>query len=58
MGRLEGTSHYEYEEHPDDDERDQASDSLGDAQQRLQDARDRAIAEYDQQQAQAWRAPK
>jgi hypothetical protein len=58
MGRLEGTSHYEYEEHPDDDEHDQSTDSVADAQRRLADARWQAYAAYDAEQSQAWRAPK
>jgi hypothetical protein len=55
MGREAASYEYEY----DPDER-HSNDglSLADATQRLQDVRNRAYQDYDQQQADAWRQPK
>jgi hypothetical protein len=61
MGREAASYEYSYEQHePDDDDHDhdESTDSLADAQQRLADARDRAYAEYDQQQSQAYKNPR
>jgi hypothetical protein len=60
MGREAASYEYSYEQHePDDDhEHDQSTDSVADAQQRLQDARAQAYAAYDAEQSEAWRNPR
>jgi hypothetical protein len=55
MGRLEGTSHYEYEDEPDESE---DGLDLGDAMRRLQSARQQAYDAYDREAAEAWKDPK